>query len=93
MAAACCSQVLREALDALAEGMVTGKEVTRSEIEAAICAYAAEHPDKICIASLNGFEEVFLTGEWPDVITLRAKRGSRTVTIIVTENDSQRTSS
>ena len=47
----------------------------------------------ICIASLNGFEEVFLTGEWPDVITLRAKRGSRTVTIIVTENDSQRTSS
>ena len=30
-------------------------------------------------------------GEWPDVITLRAKRGSRTVTVIVTEGHSQRT--
>ena len=85
--------VLREALDTLAERMVAGEDVTLSMIEAAVCAYAAEHPDKICIASLNGFEEVFLTGEWPDVITLRAKRGSRTVTIIVSENDSQRTSS
>lgn len=84
--------VLREALDALAEGMAAGKEVTLGEIEAAICAYAAEHPDKICIASLIGYEEVFLTGKWPDVITLRTKRGSRTVTIIVTENDSQLTS-
>ena len=83
--------VLREALDALAERMVTGKEVTLSEIEAAICAYAAEHPDKICIASLIGFEEVFLTGEWPNIITLRTKKGSRTVTIIVTENDSRPT--
>ena len=71
--------------------MVTGKEVTLSEIEAAICAYPAEHPDKICIASLIGFEEVFLTGEWPDIITLRTKKGSRTVTIIVTENDSRPT--
>jgi hypothetical protein len=74
---------LREALDTLAESMVAGEVVTISEIEAAICAYAAEHPDKICIASLNGFEEVFLTGEWPDIINLQAKRGSRTVSIPV----------
>jgi len=79
--------VLREALDTLAERMVAGEDVTLSMIEAAVCAYAAEHPDKICIASLNGFEEEFLTGEWPDVITLRAKRGSRTVSIVVMEND------
>lgn len=79
--------VLREALDALADRMVAGEQVTLSEIEAAICAYAADHPDKICIASLNGFEEVFLTGEWPDDITLRAKRGSRIVSIVVMENE------
>ena len=75
---------LREALDTLAERMVSGEVVTINDIEAAICAYAAENPDKICIASLNGFEEVFLTGEWPDVITLCAKRGSRSVTIALT---------
>lgn len=81
------NKVLREALDTLSDRMVAGEEVTLSMIEAAICGYAAENPDKICIASLNGFKEVFLTGEWPDVITLHANRGSRIVTIVVTEND------
>ena len=80
------NKALREALDTLAERMVAGEPVTLSMIEAAICAYAAEHPNVVCIASLSGFEEEFLTGEWPDVITLRAKRGSRIVTITVTEN-------
>ena len=80
--------VLREALDDLADRMVAGEDVTFSMIEAAICAYAAEHPDKICIASLNGFKEVFLVGEWPDVITLHSNKGSRVVTITVMENDS-----
>ena len=82
------NNVLREALDTLSDRMVAGEEVTLSMIEAAICGYAAENPDKICIASLNGFKEVFLTGEWPDVITLHANRGSRIVTITVMENDS-----
>ena len=80
------NMALREALDTLADRMVAGEVVTLSMIEAAICAYAVENPDKICIASLKGFEEVFLAGEWPDVITLHAKRGSRTVTITVVEN-------
>ena len=80
------NKALREALDTLAERMVAGEVVTITEIETAICAYAAENPDKICIASLDGFEEVFLTGEWPDVITLHAIRGSRVVTIAVTDN-------
>ena len=82
------NKVLREALDVLADRMVEGEDVTLSMIEAAIGAYATENPDKICIASLSGFKEVFLTGEWPDVITLHSNRGSRIVTIIVTENAS-----
>ena len=81
--------VLREALDTLAERMVVGEEVTLTMIEATVCAYAAEHSDKICIASLSGFEEVFLAGEWPDVITIHAKRGSRTVAVVVTENNAK----
>ena len=79
------NKALREALDALADRMVAGEVVTLEEIETAICTYAAEHPDKICIASLKGFSEVFLTGEWPDVITLHANRGGRVVSIAVTE--------
>ena len=75
--------VLREALDALSLRMAAGKEVTLGEVEAAICAYAAEHPDTICIASLKGFKEVYLDGEWPDIITLRAIKGNRTVRIFM----------
>lgn len=78
------NKALREALDTLAERMVAGELVTISEIEAAICAYAAENPGIICIASMNGFKEVFLTGEWPDVITLCANRGNRSVNITLT---------
>ena len=75
------NKALREALDTLADRMVAGELVTPDEIEAAICAYAAGHPDRICIASLDGYEEVFLAGEWPDVITLRTKSSSRSLTV------------
>ena len=75
------NKALREALDALADRMVAGELVTPDEIEAAVCAYAAGHPDRICIASIDGYEEVFLAGEWPDFIMLRPKGSNRTMTI------------
>ena len=78
------NKALREALDALADRMVAGEVVNINDIEAAICDYAAEHPDRICIASLNGFEEVFLSGEWPNIISLHANRGNRIVSVTVT---------
>ena len=74
------------ALDELADQYVAGVDVTLTEIEAAICAYAAEHPTSIRIASKTGYQEVFLTGEWPDTITLYANGGDSTVIIIVAEN-------
>ena len=79
-------KALTAALDALADLYVAGEDVTLTEIEAAICAYAAEHPTAIRIASKSGYQEVFLTGEWPDTITLRANGGDSTVIIIVAEN-------
>ena len=63
-----------------------GIDVTITEIEAAIAAYAAEHPTAIRIASLSGYQEVFLTGEWPSTITLNASAGDNTMIIIVAEN-------
>ena len=74
------------ALDTLADQYVAGVDVTLTEIEAAISAYAAEHPTSIRIASKSGYQEVFLTGEWPDTITLYANGGDSTVIIIVAEN-------
>ena len=74
------------ALDALADLYVAGEDVTLTEIEAAISAYAAEHPTAIRIASKSGYQEVFLTGDWPDTITLRTNGGDSTVIIIVAEN-------
>lgn len=70
------------ALASLAERWVAGDAIDISEVEAAISAYATEHPDAIKIAMKDGFEEVFLTGAWPNVITLSSSgSGNTTVTV------------
>ena len=74
---------LRMALDSLADRSVAGEVITLSDVEAAICAYAVEHLDAICIASVTGYQEQYLTGEWPTVITLKALKGKDTITIAV----------
>lgn len=74
------------ALQTLAEQYVDGADVTITDVEQAISDYAAEHPTSICIGSLSGYQEVYLTGTWPDTITLNASSGDSTVIIIVAEN-------
>ena len=82
---------LNAALQVLAEQYVDGLDVTIAEVEAAISAYAAEHPTSIKIASKSGYAEVYLTGPWPETITLNALSGDSTVIIIVSENGVQTT--
>ena len=74
---------LARALGMLAEEMVAGKEVTITDVEEAITAYATDHPSEICIASLKGYKELFLSGPWPDTITLHAVKGKNTIVITV----------
>ena len=85
------SKALTLALQTLAEQYVGGADVTITDIEAAISAYAAEHPTSIRIASKSGYQEVFLTGPWPETITLNANAGDSTVIIIVNEHGEQTT--
>ena len=80
------SKPLSLALQTLAEQYVAGADVTITDIEAAISAYATEHPNSIRIASKSGYQEVFLTGEWPSTITLNATQGDGTIIVIVAEN-------
>ena len=82
---------LNAALQTLAEQYVDGADVTITDIEAAISAYAAEHPTSIKIASKSGYQEVYLTGPWPATIILNALAGDNTVIIIVNENGVQTT--
>ena len=77
---------LAAALDALAELYVAGQDVTITDVEQAISDYATEHPTSIKIASKSGYNEVFLTGEWPSTITLNALSGDSTIIVIVAEN-------
>ena len=79
-------KALTAALDALAERYSDGEDITITDVEAAISAYAAEHPTSIRIASLSGYQEVFLTGEWPTTITLNTNGVDNTMIIIVAEN-------
>jgi hypothetical protein len=84
-------KALTLALQSLAEQYVNGLDVTITEVEAAISAYAAEHPTAIKIASKSGYADVYLTGAWPATITLNALVGDSTVIIIVNENGVQTT--
>ena len=84
-------KALTAALTSLAELYVEGQDVTITDVEAAISAYAQEHPTSIKIASKSGYAEVYLTGDWPDTITLNALSGDSTVIIIVNENGVQTT--
>lgn len=82
---------LNAALQTLAEQYVDGLDVTITDVEAAISAYSAEHPTAIKIASKSGYAEVYLTGAWPETITLNALSGDSTVIIIVNEQGVQTT--
>ena len=84
-------KALSKALQDVAELYIAGEDITILEVEAAISTYAAAHPKSIRIASLSGYQEVFLEGEWPDTITLNALVGDSTVIIIVSENGTQTT--
>ena len=84
-------KALTKALEALANRLVAGEDIALTEVEAAIAAYATEHPEAIRIGKLSGYGEVFLTGAWPDTITLRANGGDSTIIVIVAENGSTTT--
>lgn len=84
-------KALSQALQALAEMYVDGQDVTITDVEQAISDYAAEHPTSIKIACKSGYADVYLTGAWPETITLNALAGDRTVIIIVAENGTQTT--
>ena len=84
-------RALSLALEALADRLVAGEDITLTEVEAAIAAYATEHPESIRIGKLSGYGEVFLTGAWPDTITLNANGGDSTIIVIVAENGSTTT--
>lgn len=79
-------KALTAALDTLAELYCAGQDVTIDDVEQAISDYAAANPKSIKIASKNGYAEVYLTGAWPETITLNASTGDSTVIIIIAEN-------
>jgi hypothetical protein len=81
-------KALTAALTPLAERYVAGEQVTIDDVEEAICSYAAEHPRTICIASLNGYQEVFLSGEWPSTINLHFGTNAPSSTVVLNPNDS-----
>lgn len=80
------NKALNLALADLADRLVAGEDISLTDVETAISTYAAAHPTSIRIASLSGYQEVYLTGTWPDTITLRANGGDSTIIIIVAEN-------
>ena len=80
---------LTQALDALGDRWVAGENVTITDVEEAICTYASEHPKSILIASLSGYDEIYLTGEWPSTIELRANGAAGTVVFHMSDNDGE----
>ncbi len=85
------AKALAAALAALADQYVAGEDVGITDVESAISAYATEHPTAIVIAMKSGYQPVYLTGDWPDIITLYANGGDGTLIVIVAENGSTTT--
>lgn len=77
---------LRAALAELAPRYVAGEDITIIEVEAAISAYATDHPASIKIGLKEGFETVYLTGEWPSRIEMHALKGDGTIIVITDAN-------
>ncbi len=77
---------LQAALDSLADQLCAGTDISLTDVENAISTYAAAHPTSIRIGYMSGYQDVFLTGPWPDTITLRAASGDSTIIVIVAEN-------
>ena len=50
-------KALTKALEALADRLVAGEDITLTEVEAAIAAYATEHPEAIRIGKLSACRE------------------------------------
>ena len=61
---------LRNALTELAQRVVNGDQVGAQEIADAVAVYAAENPSAIIISKLPGCSLNYLTGEWPELITI-----------------------
>ena len=80
------SKSLTIALSGLADRYVAGEPVSLHDVEDAISTYAAANPNAIVIAKRSGYGEVYLTGAWPDTITLRTLGGDSTIVVIVSEN-------
>ncbi len=85
------NKALSAALDTLAEQYVESQDVTLTDVESAISDYATAHPSAITIASKSGYQTVHLTGPWPNIITLYADGGDKTMIIVVAENGSTTT--
>lgn len=79
-------KALTLALDSLAEQYLDGQNITIDDVEQAISDYATANPKSITIASKSGYADVYLTGPWPETITLNALTGDSTVIIIVSDN-------
>ncbi len=84
-------KALSAALSSLAERYIAGEDVTITDIEAAISSYAAEHPTSITIAAKSGYDKVFLTGEWPNKIVLKAQTADSSTTIIIVNGNGVQT--
>ena len=77
------NNALKSALDALANQYAESGEVSLNEVENAIRAYSVEHPDSICIASKDGYKQIYLNGSWPDTIVLQSIKTKETMIIKV----------
>ncbi len=84
-------KALTQALGPVADRYLAGEIITINDVEAAISSYAMAHPYQIKLASRSGYNDVYLTGPWPNSITLKKRTGDNTMIILVAENGTQTT--
>lgn len=72
---------LKAAFSELAQREVNGDTISIQDIEDALTVYATAHPNTIVIAKKSGFSTVYLSGSWPQSITLTSTSGLNSIVI------------
>ncbi|MDY5969470.1 MAG: hypothetical protein SPJ13_05610 [Bacteroidales bacterium] len=63
--------ILRAIFGAYLASLKDDEPVDMDMLEAAVMAYSVEHPNSIVIGKREGYETLYLNGEWPEHVVMR----------------------
>lgn len=74
-------EILRDIFGKYLSGLKESDPVDMDILEAAVLAYSVEHPGAIVIGRREGYETIYLDGEWPSQVVMRGKGHNQPIVV------------